>query len=99
MKSPPNFGVILLFKKESNHTIFHDFIKFFKGSVNILQHCHDPGLTRLDPDPPLSDLTLIDRVMMGQGSVGNFHVRDYCHIEYHPTSCKELQDAASDTKC
>jgi hypothetical protein len=35
-----------------------------------------PGLTRSDPDPPSSDLTSIDGVMMGQGSVGNFHIRD-----------------------
>ena len=28
------------------------------------QRCHDPGLTRSDPDPSSSDLTLIDGVMI-----------------------------------
>ena len=30
----------------------------------VKQCCHDPGLTRSDPDPPSSDPTLIDWVMI-----------------------------------
>ena len=50
-----------------------------------MQHCHDPGLMRSDPDPSSSDLTLIDRVMMGQGSMRNFHIWD---ILLYPRSFK-----------
>jgi hypothetical protein len=35
--------------------------------MDLDQCCHDPGLTRSDPDPSSSDLTLIDWVMIGQG--------------------------------
>jgi hypothetical protein len=38
-------------------------------NLNLKQRCHDPGLTSSDPDPSSTDLTLIDGVMMGQGSV------------------------------
>ena len=44
------------------------------------QACHDP-------DPPSTDMTLIDGVMMGQGYVGIFYIR---HIT-RPTPAKILQ--------
>ena len=50
------------------------------------QRCHDPGLTGSHPDPSSSDLTLIDE--MGQGFVGNFHIR-------HFVTARNLSDAVA----
>ncbi|KAF8814577.1 hypothetical protein BYT27DRAFT_7334412, partial [Phlegmacium glaucopus] len=52
------------------------------------QRCHDLGLTRSNPDPSSSDLTLIDGVMTGQGSVRNLYSITNSIREYSlPKSC------------
>jgi len=61
---------------------------------DVIQCCHDLGLTRSDPDLLSSDLTLIDGVMIGQGPVRNFYIWE---VLQRPTlqashSCTKYQD-------